>query len=81
MRPDLALRRGGADVAVADTKYKELRRLGDWKHPDIYQLLAYCTRLGLERGLLIYAGPRPLTESTVLGTRITLTTVGIDLKR
>ncbi len=79
MRPDLLLKAGSASVAVGDAKYKELLRVGDWEHPDLYQLLAYCVRLQLDRGLLIYAGKRPYTESPVIGTSIKLATVGIDL--
>lgn len=79
MRPDFLLRNGRVPVAVGDAKYKELLRIGDWEHPDIYQLIAYCTRLQLDRGLLIYAGSRPLTESPVVGSRIKLSTIGVDL--
>ena len=79
MRPDLLLLAGQQPVAVGDAKYKELRRVGDWEHPDLYQLLAYCVRFGLDRGLLIYAGKRPITESRVHGTEITLGTAGVDL--
>jgi 5-methylcytosine-specific restriction enzyme subunit McrC len=79
MRPDLLLKAGSSPVAVADAKYKELLRVGDWEHPDLYQLLAYCVRLGLDRGLLIYAGKRPITESPIVNSPIKLATVGIDL--
>jgi 5-methylcytosine-specific restriction enzyme subunit McrC len=79
MRPDLLLSAGSAPVAVADAKYKELLRIGDWEHPDIYQLIAYCVRLGLRRGLLIYASARPLTESTVVDAGLTVATIGLDL--
>ena len=53
MRPDIVIRERGALVLLADCKYK---RLGEeeFKHPDNYQMLAYCTAQGLERGLLIY---------------------------
>jgi 5-methylcytosine-specific restriction enzyme subunit McrC len=53
MRPDIVIRERGMPVLVADCKYK---RLGEeeFKHPDNYQMLAYCTALGLERGILIY---------------------------
>jgi 5-methylcytosine-specific restriction enzyme subunit McrC len=53
MRPDILIRERGMSILVADCKYK---RLGEeeFKHPDNYQMLAYCTALGLERGILIY---------------------------
>ena len=79
MRPDLVLKAGNTAVAVGDAKYKELLRIGDWEHPDIYQLIAYCVRLELREGLLIYAGDRPLTQSTIIGSQITLSTIGVDL--
>jgi 5-methylcytosine-specific restriction enzyme subunit McrC len=52
--PDLTWRAGGAVRAVVDAKYK---RLADRRFPnaDAYQMLAYCTALGLERGWLVYA--------------------------
>lgn len=79
MRPDFLITHAKKPVAVADAKYKELLRVGDWEHPDIYQLIAYCVRLGLSSGVLIYAGPRPATESRVLGSILTIRTVGVDL--
>jgi len=48
IRPDLVLRRGGQDFAVADVKYKELEP-ERWSHADLYQLLAYCVSLGLQQ--------------------------------
>jgi len=79
-RPDLLLVKDGVPVAVGDAKYKHLLRLGDWEHPDVYQLLAYCVRFGLARGLLIYADNRPPITSTVIGADTELTTVGVDLR-
>lgn len=55
LRPDLVLRRHGRTVAVADTKYKLLDEKGRLRNEDGYQLLAYCTRLGLPVGHLVYA--------------------------
>ena len=43
----------GATVLVADSKYK-LTSDGRGRNADYYQLLAYCTSLGLPRGVLIY---------------------------
>jgi 5-methylcytosine-specific restriction enzyme subunit McrC len=79
MRPDLILLYGAKAAAVGDIKYKELVRMGDWSHPDIYQLMAYCIRLKLSEGLLIYAGKRPITESRVVGSNLTIRTIGVDL--
>jgi 5-methylcytosine-specific restriction enzyme subunit McrC len=50
MRPDLVWQVAGAPAAVLDAKYKQ-----DQPNADLYQVLAYCTTLGLSRGHLIYA--------------------------
>lgn len=52
----------GTNVLVADSKYKLISD-GRGRNADYYQLLAYCTSLGLPRGVLIYCDansePRP----------------------
>lgn len=55
IRPDIVLRAGAVDVAVADTKYKILDDQGKLKNEDGYQLVTYCKRLDLSVGHLIYA--------------------------
>jgi len=45
---------GGSPVAVVDAKYKA-EKLTGYPNADLYQLLAYCTVLGLRAGHLIYA--------------------------
>lgn len=54
MRPDIVWKLRGTAVAVADAKYKAEKPSG-YPNADLYQLLAYCTVLGLRRGHLIYA--------------------------
>ncbi|MFB7650790.1 MULTISPECIES: McrC family protein [unclassified Streptomyces] len=55
MRPDFVLYGpDGVACAVADAKYKAERR-GGYPDADLYQMLAYCTALGLEEGHLVYA--------------------------
>lgn len=69
MRPDLVFRESGRPVYVADTKYK-LTATGDGREADYYQLLAYCTALGLPEGMLIYCqhdGDAPQRVATVVG--------------
>jgi len=78
MRPDLVLRRLGADCAVGDVKYKELEIEG-FRHADLYQLLAYCTALGLDQGLLIYAGEGASKVQVVQRAGIALEQVRVDL--
>ncbi|MFI6699968.1 McrC family protein [Streptomyces sp. NPDC050509] len=55
MKPDLVLYGvDGAPCAVADAKYKAEKR-GGYPDADLYQMLAYCTALGLREGHLVYA--------------------------
>jgi 5-methylcytosine-specific restriction enzyme subunit McrC len=62
MRPDFVLYGpDGTPCAVADAKYKaeravnKARRPGGFPEADLYQMLAYCTALGLPEGHLVYA--------------------------
>lgn len=54
MNPDLVWYRGGRPAAVIDAKYKAEKPAG-YPNADLYQLLAYCTALGLAEGHLVYA--------------------------
>ncbi|KQX43900.1 restriction endonuclease [Streptomyces sp. Root63] len=55
MKPDLVLYGpDGAMRAVVDAKYKA-EKLGGFPDADLYQMLAYCTALGLPEGHLVYA--------------------------
>lgn len=54
IRPDLVFQRADRTVFVADVKYK-LAPTGTARTADYFQLLAYCTALGLAEGVLIYA--------------------------
>ncbi|WP_317446351.1 5-methylcytosine restriction system specificity protein McrC [Streptomyces collinus] len=55
MRPDFVLYGAdGAPAAVMDAKYKTEKR-GGFPETDLYQMLAYCTALGLREGHLVYA--------------------------
>ena len=57
LRPDLVWYpgpRGSAPGIVVDAKYKAEKPSG-FPNADVYQLLAYCTSLGLSTGHLVYA--------------------------
>jgi 5-methylcytosine-specific restriction enzyme subunit McrC len=54
LRPDIVWKLRGAALAVVDAKYKAETPAG-YPNADLYQLLAYCTVLGLDRGHLVYA--------------------------
>ncbi len=53
MRPDLVIRDRGVPRLVADCKYKRLEP-DEFRHHDVYQVLAYCTAINVEQGLLLY---------------------------
>jgi 5-methylcytosine-specific restriction enzyme subunit McrC len=52
--PDIVWKIRGVPVAVVDAKYKAEKPAG-YPNADLYQLLAYCTVLGLHTGHLVYA--------------------------
>jgi 5-methylcytosine-specific restriction enzyme subunit McrC len=54
LRPDIVWRLGEVPAAVIDAKYKAEKPAG-YPNADLYQLLAYCTVLGLRSGHLVYA--------------------------
>ncbi len=54
IRPDFVWLRAGRPMMVADAKYKAQNPSG-FPQADLYQMLAYCTVLGLDTGHLIYA--------------------------
>jgi 5-methylcytosine-specific restriction enzyme subunit McrC len=54
LKPDIVWRVGGTTAAVIDAKYKAEKPSG-YPNADLYQLLAYCTVLGLPVGHLVYA--------------------------
>jgi 5-methylcytosine-specific restriction enzyme subunit McrC len=83
MRPDLVFRRAGVNVYVADSKYK-LTTTGFGREADYYQLLAYCTALGLGDGMLIYCHdedevpPKQVLVRGSAGTRLSTHAVRLD---
>ena len=54
LRPDIVWKIRGSPAAVIDAKYKAEKPAG-YPNADLYQLLAYCTVLGLHNGHLVYA--------------------------
>jgi 5-methylcytosine-specific restriction enzyme subunit McrC len=54
LRPDIVWKMDGSPIAVIDAKYKAEKPAG-YPNADLYQLLAYCTTLGLPNGHLVYA--------------------------
>jgi 5-methylcytosine-specific restriction enzyme subunit McrC len=79
MQPDYVWIRGGEPAAVADAKYKAEKPSG-FPQADLYQLLAYCTVLGLKEGHLVYAkGNEDAREHSVIGADVTIHCHTLDL--
>lgn len=79
LRPDMVWRRDGRPVAVLDAKYKVETESGV-PDGDLYQMLAYCTVLGLPRGHLLYArGLGTTREHTVRQAGIVVACHALDL--
>jgi 5-methylcytosine-specific restriction enzyme subunit McrC len=57
MIPDVLVSRDGAPLLVVDAKWKRLRGT-PLVRDDVYQMLAYCTALGVGRAVLVYPGRR-----------------------
>lgn len=79
IRPDLVITSGLRPVAVLDAKYKAEKPAG-FPQADLYQMLAYCTVLGLRTGHLVYArGGESPARHRVTGTDVTLVCHALDL--
>jgi 5-methylcytosine-specific restriction enzyme subunit McrC len=57
LRPDFTLVAGGRPFLVGDAKWKSLA-VSPLVTADLYQVITYCTSLGIRRGLLVYPGHR-----------------------
>ncbi|MFE1873723.1 McrC family protein [Streptomyces sp. NPDC059496] len=80
LRPDFVwYSDSGAPGIVADAKYKARKRSG-YPNEDLYQMLAYCTALGLSEGHLVYAkGNSTLTSHRVRRAGTVLHQHALDL--
>ncbi|MEU2038272.1 McrC family protein [Nocardia niwae] len=80
MKPDLVwYDTSDRPVAVVDAKYK-VERPKRFPEADIYQMLAYCSTLGLEEGHLIYAqGNGPVKTHKLVRSGITIHCRALDL--
>jgi 5-methylcytosine-specific restriction enzyme subunit McrC len=83
LKPDISWWMGDSCRAILDAKYKAIEG-GRLRHPDAYQMLAYCTAYGLPRGYLIYADDSAIDESMHVvrnaGTEIVVFEVGVKLE-
>lgn len=80
MKPDFVWESGGVPLVVADAKYK-LEKPSGYPNADLYQMLSYCTVLGLRDGHLIYAkGEREPAVHLVLGADVQIHCHALDLE-
>ncbi|OBB19710.1 restriction endonuclease [Mycolicibacterium setense] len=79
MRPDLLAHNASGLTAVVDAKYKAERPDG-FPNADLYQMLAYCTVLGVDGGHLVYAkGHEPVAAHAVQRSGVTIHCHALDL--
>ena len=79
LRPDFLWTSHNGDQVVVDAKYKAEKPAG-YPQADLYQLLAYCTVLGLREGHLVYAkGNESELTHDVRGTEIVIHCHTVDL--
>ena len=77
--PDITWWSGGECRAVVDAKYKRLTGATP-PNADIYQMLAYCTALGLAEGHLVYGSAGSAAQAFhLVGGGIRITVHGLDL--
>jgi len=89
IRPDLVITSGLRPVAVLDAKYKAAKdraakdraeKPAGFPQADLYQMLAYCTVLGLRTGHLVYArGGESPARHRVTNADVTLVCHALDL--
>lgn len=80
IRPDLVWELDGLPRIVVDAKYKAEKPAG-FPQADLYQLLAYCTALGLADGHLVYAlGEEQAAVHQVRGTPVRIHCHTLDLR-
>ena len=79
LKPDIVWKIRGTPVAVIDAKYKSEKPAG-YPNADLYQLLAYCTVLGLRNGHLVYAkGNEDPARHIVRGSGVEIFCHALDL--
>jgi len=80
VRPDFVWLDGGVPRIVVDAKYKAEKPSG-FPQADLYQLLAYCTVLGLPVGHLVYAkGYEDAREHVVQRASVRIIAHTLDLE-
>jgi len=82
LKPDITWWQEGTCRAVVDAKYKRLESAST-PNADVYQMLAYCTALKLQRGYLVYAkdGSQSSGSHTVRNTGVQVAVRAIDVEQ
>ena len=80
MSMDVVFETHGVAQVVFDAKYKA-SATGVYANADHYQMLAYCTALGVPRAWLIYAGMGQRRSRRILNTGITVEEFPLDLSQ
>lgn len=79
MAIDLLEYDGAAPVMVYDAKYKAAAGDGRYPNADFYQMLAYCTTVGLDRAVLVYAQGGDVVDRRVANSPVTIREWPLDL--
>ncbi|MGF3055550.1 McrC family protein [Microbacterium sp. YY-01] len=79
MSIDLLEYDGQRPVMVYDAKYKAASNTGRYANADLYQMLAYCTTVGLERAVLVYAQGGDPVDRRVMNSAVTIREWPLDL--
>ncbi|RJQ75152.1 restriction endonuclease [Pseudonocardiaceae bacterium YIM PH 21723] len=70
----------GKPQFIVDAKYKLESKKGRYPNEDMYQVISYCTALGVERAWLVYSGDTAkATRHRILNSPITVITYALDL--
>jgi len=83
LKPDLVwYDDAGRPIGVADAKYKAEKAEEGFPSSDLYQMLAYCTSLGVPSGHLVYAkGHSPRGSHQVRRAGVVITQHALELDR
>jgi 5-methylcytosine-specific restriction enzyme subunit McrC len=79
MAIDLLEYDGGHPVTVYDAKYKAASKEGRYPNADFYQMLAYCTTIGIDHAVLIYAQGGDAVDRQVMNSPVTIREWPLDL--
>ncbi|WP_284974269.1 restriction endonuclease [Arthrobacter sp. efr-133-TYG-104] len=71
----------GRPYMIFDAKYKAASANGAYPNADQYQMLAYCTALGVSRAWLVYAGRGETRFRRIRNTGVSVVEFPLDLSR